>query len=306
MEHNALVMDLLGPSLEDYFRAMDRKWSLKTVCLVAIQVLERIEYVHSKGYVYSDIKPENFLTGLAEEHLDNTVYLIDFGLAQQFKDKDTGKYCYDENLKTHPIGTMRYMSVRSHEGRSQSYRDDLESIGYLIIYFLRGRLPWQGMGIKDRQKKVKAVGLRKKTIPLDELCANCPPQLQDYIKYVRSIQFYAEPKYERLRGFFAAVMQANGWVDDGQLDWMGKNFDFSKNKKSDSGFGRPGSGEEGEAEGTEGETAEKRKSVAVKPRRPPTPAVTEEGEERPVVRKQGIVAGKGGHGSHSGSLVGVF
>lgn len=107
-EHNALVMDLLGPSLEDYYRAMDKKWSLKTICMVAVQILDRMEYLHSKGYVYSDVKPENFLTGLSEESLDGTIYLIDFGLAQQFKDKDTGKYCYDENLKSHPVGTMRY------------------------------------------------------------------------------------------------------------------------------------------------------------------------------------------------------
>lgn len=130
------------------------------------------------------------------------------------------------------------MSVRSHEARSLSYRDDLESIGYLIVYFIRGRLPWQGMGIKDRQKKVKAVGLKKKTINMEELCQDCPSQLQDYLRYVRSIQFYAEPRYERLRNFFNSVMAANGWVDDGQFDWMGKTYDFAKNKKSDSGLGK--------------------------------------------------------------------
>jgi hypothetical protein len=129
------------------------------------------------------------------------------------------------------------MSVRSHEARSLSYRDDLESIGYLIIYFLRGRLPWQGMAMKDRQKKVKAVGLQKKNISVEELCQDCPPEVQDYMKYVRSIQFYAEPKYERLRTFFSNVLLQNKWADDGAFDWVGKVYDFKQNKKSESVLG---------------------------------------------------------------------
>ena len=130
------------------------------------------------------------------------------------------------------------MSVRSHEARSLSYRDDLESIGYLIIYFLRGKLPWQGLAVKDRQKKVKAVGQQKKTMPVEELCQDCPPEMQDYLKYVRSIQFYAEPKYERLRQFFVNILAQNKWSDDGVFDWVGNVYDFSKAKKSESVVGK--------------------------------------------------------------------
>lgn len=168
------------------------------------------------------------------------------------------------------------MSVRSHEARSLSYRDDLESIGYLIIYFIRGRLPWQGSGIKDRAKKVKAVGLKKKNMTIEELCDECPTEIQEYMKYVRSIQFYAEPKYERLRNFFSHILATNKWTDDGQFDWIGKSYDFSKTKKSESVLGKPPDGTTAEDDTVKPEHAHRilvGTPVAVVAPRPPKAAV---------------------------------
>lgn len=166
---NYMIMDFLGPSLSDLFQFRNKQFSLKTVCLLAIQMLQRIEYIHEKGFIHRDIKPENFVIGLNEK--SNVVHIIDFGLSKRYKDKNTSQHIpYRENR--HLVGTARYASLNAHLGIEQSRRDDIESIGYVLVYFYLGRLPWQS---KQEKGKQPAKIMEKKLItPPEILCKKMP------------------------------------------------------------------------------------------------------------------------------------
>eukprot|EP00696_Hemimastix_kukwesjijk_P008210 gnl/Hemi2/20395_TR6770_c0_g10_i1.p2 gnl/Hemi2/20395_TR6770_c0_g10~~gnl/Hemi2/20395_TR6770_c0_g10_i1.p2 ORF type:complete len:346 (-),score=97.76 gnl/Hemi2/20395_TR6770_c0_g10_i1:213-1250(-) len=215
-EYNVMVMDLLGPSLEDLFNFCSRRFSLKTVLMLADQMIGRIEYIHSKNFIHRDIKPDNFLMGLGKK--SNQVNLIDFGLAKKYRDPKTHQHIpYRENKSL--TGTARYASINTHLGIEQSRRDDLESLGYVLMYFNRGSLPWQGLKAATKQHKYNRISEKKMSTPVELLCRGYPSEFCTYLNYTRSLRFDDKPDYGYLRKLFRDLFFREGFQCDYIFDW---------------------------------------------------------------------------------------
>ncbi|GMY17594.1 casein kinase 1-like protein 3 [Fagus crenata] len=215
-EDNVLIIDLLGPSLEDLFVYCGRKFSLKTVLMLADHMITRIEYVHSKGFLHRDIKPDNFLMGLGRKA--NTVYIIDFGLAKRFRDPTTSRHIpYRENKNL--TGTARYASCNTHLGIEQSRRDDLESLGYVLLYFLRGSLPWQGLKAATKKQKYDKICEKKLSTRIEVLCKSHPVEFASYFHYCHSLTFDQRPDYGFLKRLFRDLFTREGYEFDFVFDW---------------------------------------------------------------------------------------
>lgn len=241
--HNILVIDLLGPSLEDLFDWCGRRFTLKTTVMVAKQMISRVQTIHEKSLIYRDIKPDNFLIGKPNTRTANLVYVIDFGMAKQYRDPKTKQHIPYRERKS-LSGTARYMSINTHLGREQSRRDDLEALGHVFMYFLRGGLPWQGLKAATNKQKYEKIGEKKQTTAIKDLCANFPDQLEQYLTYVRNLGFDATPDYDYMRDLFTQALKTTGDVEDGEYDWMklngGKGWDSVNNRKPNlHGYGHP-------------------------------------------------------------------
>lgn len=238
-DYNVLVIDLLGPSLEDLFNYCGKHFSLKTVLLLADQMLSRLEFMHSRSYIHRDVKPDNFLIGTgAKRHI---CHVIDFGLAKKYQDPRNGRhitYIEGKNL----TGTARYASINTHLGIEQSRRDDLESLGFVLMYFLRGSLPWQGLKANTKKQKYQRILERKQQTFPEQLCRGYPTEFRDYFAHCSSLGFEDRPDYRYLKRIFKDLFERSGYDDDGIYDW-----DVAK-KQSDKAAGRV-SDEEAPAEG---------------------------------------------------------
>jgi len=229
-----LVLDVLGPSLHELFRFCGKKFTLKTVLMLANKLLERIEYIHKNNIIHRDIKPANFVMGLDMRQL-NEVYVIDFGLSKSYRDPNSRLHipCVKRNSTT---GTAIYASINSHCGIEQSRRDDLESLGYTLIYWVLGRLPWQRIQANSRKELNEMIMVKKIRTPVEILCKDLPSEFDTYIHYCRALTFEEEPDYKSLRQLFRNVIIRKGFSEDYVFDWtiLNRKNSAALNKMIDS------------------------------------------------------------------------
>ena len=227
--YNILVMQLLGKSLETLLLER-KKFSLKTVCLLGYQMMNILEYIHDKHILHRDIKPDNFVMGLNE--LSDNVYLIDFGLAKKYRSMTT-LVQYPMVKKEKLTGTARYASINALKGYEHSRRDDLESVGYILIYFLKGKLPWQGINAMTRDEKYKKILQKKIEINSYDLYKGFPREFADFLEICKNLKYDERPDYERLRNLFDNIMKKENYRYDYIYDWTTlEEKEFRKNNRT--------------------------------------------------------------------------
>ena len=236
--HNILVMELMGKSLEDIFESLVvKKMTVRCVCNIGYQMMEIMEYIHKKHIIHRDIKPDNFVIGRGEKK--KYIYILDFGLAKKYRSSRTLEH-YPIVKNKNLIGTARYASINALNGLTQSRRDDLEAIGYVLMYFLRGRLPWQGIPVKNKEERYRKIMEKKIATSAEELCKGFPIEFTNYINYTRNLQYEQDPDYGFLKNLFVNVLNRDNFVVDCYYDWDREtiryfrdfeNFKIKKEKK---------------------------------------------------------------------------
>jgi serine/threonine protein kinase len=196
-DYHYMVMELLGDNLETVFEKCHGKFTLQTILCIAIQGLVLLEQFHEFGYAHRDIKPANFVLGIKDT---TQLYLIDFGLARRWE-----KIPKINKRKHSMVGTARYASINAHLGINElCARDDLISFGYMLIFFLKGKLPWQGLkgkNDKDQMDQIILCKMKNKT----NICDDTYKQFQDYFNYCYGLKYGETPNYVYLRSLFTAL-----------------------------------------------------------------------------------------------------
>ena len=205
--YNIMYMELLDPHLEVLFNRNNRMFKLYTVLMLSIHIINLLRNLHNVKYIHRDIKPNNFLIG--RKHKKGRLYIMDFGLSKKYI--RNGKHIkYNDHRSL--IGTARYASINMHKGIEPTRRDELESIGYMLIYFLKGVLPWQGLKRVKRIKHIDVIGHKKINTSLDELCYNLPDCFREYIAYCRNLQFDENPNYDYMCNLFYTFSKQMGII----------------------------------------------------------------------------------------------
>ena len=228
-DYNLLVMQLMDKSLEDILR-IRKTFSIKTTCMVGFQLIGVLHFIHDKNIIHRDVKPDNCVMGSAE--LNENLYLIDFGLAKKYRSSRTLKQ-YPQTRKKRLTGTARYASIHALEGYEQSRRDDMESVGYIMAYLLRGGLPWQGLKLKSKENKYKNILEKKKEISSQELFKGFPNEFSEILDYTKNLGYEQEPEYQMLRNKLMDLCKRLNYSFDYVYDWTtDRDLAKRKNKKT--------------------------------------------------------------------------
>eukprot|EP00347_Sterkiella_histriomuscorum_P007864 403347267 len=231
---NYMIIDILGPSLEEMLQYCEKKFSLKTTCMLMIQLIKRFSRIHVHNFIHRDIKPENFVLGLANK--SGLVHVVDYGLSKRYYSSHLAQHIphrKDKGL----VGTARYASIHAHMGEELSRRDDMEAIGNVMMYFFKGCLPWQNLfGVTNTEKyrKIKEV---KCGIQLKKFCEDCPAEFLLYMEHCRQLEFEEKPNYTYLEELFIKICLKEGYdFNDQQYDWVLKiqkiqSWDIFNNKQ---------------------------------------------------------------------------
>jgi len=214
-----LIMELLDTSLDNLF-AKYHKFSIKTVAMLGYQIIKILKYIHDKHIIHRDIKPDNFAMGRNE--FNDILYLIDFGLAKKFRSSRTLKQ-FPLTKRKSLTGTARYASINALQGYEQSRRDDLESAGYVLMYLLRGDLPWQNIKIKGKKDKYAKICNKKKEVSSQELCKNYPKEFAEILEYFKNLGYTEDPNYEMCCQKMINILDKEKQSFDYVYDWTTNN-----------------------------------------------------------------------------------
>ena len=231
--YNILVMELLGQSLDNLFIKL-RQFSVKTTAIIGYQIIKILKYIHDRHIIHRDIKPDNFAMGRNE--LNDILYLIDFGLAKKFRSSRTLKQ-YPLTKRKSLTGTARYASINALQGYEQSRRDDLESAGYVLMYFLRGDLPWQNIKIKGKKDKYAKICNKKKEVSSQELGKHFPSEFAEILEYFKNLGYTEDPNYDMCCKKLVNVLEKEKQSFDYIYDWT-TNLNLKERKKRDSSIGK--------------------------------------------------------------------
>ena len=216
IKYNILIQELLGKSIDKIFFEKNRKFSMKDCCMIGIQILDRLEYIHSKYIIHRDIKADNFLTGLKNKGI---IYIIDFGLAKQYKSRKTGKHVkFVINKKW--SGTSRFASANTLRGVEPSRRDDLESFCYLLLYLMKGSLPWDHINEESEINEILIIYKMKQYMTPEMLFIDLPLQMAKFYKYCKSLEFEQKPNYKYLRSLLISILKNIGEQNDLHFCWI--------------------------------------------------------------------------------------
>jgi casein kinase 1 len=224
---NVIVLELLGPNLKHLLAYCRHTFSLKTVLLLAEQLISRIEFMHSYYYLHRNVSPKNFLIGIGKKA--QVIHMLGFDLSKKYIEKYNQHIAYKEGKKV--IGSAKFGSLNSLYGIEQSRRDDLEALGYMLVYFIKGRLPWQGLKADRKEEKYKSVFQMKRSLRLENLCEGIPGEFQIYLNYCRGLRFEEKPDYSYLRRIFKELMVRENLGNDMVFDWCLPKKEMIKDRK---------------------------------------------------------------------------
>ena len=218
--YHILIENLLGKSIYNIWLEKEKKFNIKDTCMFAIQALERVEYVHSKNYLHRDIKPANFLVGNPDQ---SQIYLIDFGNARKYRSSRTGKHLpFSRNYKIY--GTTIFLSLNVLKGIEQTRKDELESLGLVIIYLYKGYLPWSNYKFKDIFQALEKIKAIKENLSMKQLCHGLPIEMFEYMNYIKNMNFEDTPDYRYLQSLFLNVLKKIGEKNDLFFSWVDKSI----------------------------------------------------------------------------------